>query len=246
MFSCWFRSWYGCIVAILPAGCPRNRGLFPGKGKRLISSHKRPASLQWVLKAHFPEVKRPRCDGDNCLSSRAHAKKQWGYTFTPTYTSVAVIRTIIPCLLYAYIEPTLPAILLYFTVEISSQVSAGLLACLNSTLQDWSSCTTQGTIVRTGELTNSNTRPILPVTSFKSTENKAVSCIWILNHTHLFTLILNITIFLDVTPCSLVDRYIYVGRIRCLSLSRNASSRFLPTVEIHLPIYTTSHVRRIL
>ena len=101
-------DWYSCIVAILPAGCPINRSFFPGKGKKLISSQKRPASLQWVLDAHSPELKRLGHNADNCLSSRAHAKKQWGYTFTPTYTFVAVITTTYP-LFFIYVHWT------YFT-----------------------------------------------------------------------------------------------------------------------------------
>jgi len=83
-------------VAILPAGCPKIRGLFPGNGKKHISSRKLPASLQCIMKAHFPDVKRLGSNADNCLSSHAHAKKQWGHTFTPTYTFVAVIRTTYP------------------------------------------------------------------------------------------------------------------------------------------------------
>lgn len=102
------------IVAMLSAGCPRNRGLFPGKGKKLVCSRKRPASLQWVLKAYFPEVKRLGRNADNCLSSRTHAKKQWGYTFTPTYTFVAVIWTTYPlfviCVHWTYVTGK-PAVL---------------------------------------------------------------------------------------------------------------------------------------
>jgi hypothetical protein len=95
-------------MAILLAGRPRNHGLFPVNGRKLISSLKRPASLQWILKAYFPEVKQLGPNVYNCISSRAHTKKQWGCTFTPTYTFVAVIRTISSCLLDACIKPTLP------------------------------------------------------------------------------------------------------------------------------------------
>lgn len=117
----------------------------------------------------------------------------------------------IPCLLWAYIEPTLLASLLYYTMEISSQFFAGLLTCLNSRLQDWSSCTTQGTIVRTDELTNSQ-QPTHFAHHFdyKYRENRAVFGIWIQNHTFLLTVVFNITVLWDVTPCGLVGRHEYV------------------------------------
>jgi len=162
-------------VALLPVGCPRNRGLFPGKGKKLISSRKRPASLPWVLKAHFPEQKRLGL----MLTTAFHLvlmRRNSGATPSLPHTlSWHLYGQHIPCLLYAYIERTLLASLLYSSVEISRQFSAGLHTCLNSRLQDWFSCTTQDTIVRTDELTNSNSRPILPITSIKSTEKKTVS-----------------------------------------------------------------------
>jgi hypothetical protein len=100
MLSCWFRTWDSGVVATLTTGCPRDRGLIPGKGTIFITSQKPPGPLQWALKVHLPEVKRPGRKAHNSPSSSAHAKKEWSYTSTPTYAFVAVIRTTLSLVCY--------------------------------------------------------------------------------------------------------------------------------------------------
>jgi hypothetical protein len=71
------------IVTRLEAGWPRNRGSGP---VAYIFSF---LSIQWLVGALSPQVKRPGREDDHSLPSNIEVKNTWNYSSTPLYVSMA-------------------------------------------------------------------------------------------------------------------------------------------------------------